>query len=198
MSVMQGVFVDASGEPFDVVVRENSGGNLPGTEGEYRQAIFSPEADRALYRYALLIVWDDSKPLLNFLMMNPSTADEWQDDRTVAACKRRAKLLGFGGIIVTNVFAYRSTDQKALALVDDPVGPHNDKIIDAVAELCEGGTVCAWGQPPRKVIGRGAIVKAKMQAAGRKLFYLKLSKCGRYPWHPLYVRGDEPLKEWAA
>lgn len=55
---------------------------------EKRSAIFS---DDRVYRYTLEIVWDDGKPLAQFIGLNPSTADEVKDDPTIRKCKQFAK-----------------------------------------------------------------------------------------------------------
>ena len=38
------------------------------------------------YRYILWRIWDQSKPMVLFIALNPSTADETHDDRTVSKC----------------------------------------------------------------------------------------------------------------
>lgn len=76
-----------------------------------RSAVISKDG---LYRYTLRRVWDESKPLLNFVLLNPSKADAETDDATVRRCIGFAKLWGFGGIVITNLYAYRSTDPKKL------------------------------------------------------------------------------------
>ena len=62
-------------------------------------------SDCERYRYALTRVWDPLGPRLSFVMLNPSTATEVQNDPTVERCERRARALGFGGFRVTNIFA---------------------------------------------------------------------------------------------
>ena len=57
------------------------------------------------YRYALWRVWDHDENLYNFLLLNPSFADEATNDPTIERCERRARRWGFGGLIVTNLFA---------------------------------------------------------------------------------------------
>lgn len=61
------------------------------------------------YRYLLWRVWDESKPAAVFLMLNPSTADDVDNDPTVERCQRRVHALGYGSLKVVNIFAYRST-----------------------------------------------------------------------------------------
>src|SRR3954469_25064450 len=87
-------------------------------------------ADRR-YRYALWRVWDGDRGLCNFVMLNPSTADEAADDPTGARCTRRAQHWGYGGLVVTNLFAFRTTDPTGLRAAPDPVGPEGDATIAA-------------------------------------------------------------------
>ena len=61
-----------------------------------------------------------------FIGLNPSTADEIQDDPTIRRCIRYAKDWNYGGYIMGNIFAYRSTDPKKLLHIDDPIGRKND------------------------------------------------------------------------
>ena len=63
-------------------------------------AVYSP-CER--YRYLLTRVWNPTGPRALFVMLNPSTATEAQNDPTVERCERRARALGFGAFRVTNI-----------------------------------------------------------------------------------------------
>ena len=52
-------------------------------------------SDCERYRYALTRVWELQGRRLSFVMLNPSTATEVQNDPTVERCERRARALGF-------------------------------------------------------------------------------------------------------
>ena len=80
-------------------------------------------SDCESYRYLLTRVWNPQGQKALFVMLNPSTATEVQNDPTVERCERRARALGFGAFRVTNIFAYRATDPKVMRAVPDPVGP---------------------------------------------------------------------------
>ena len=58
------------------------------------------------YRYALWRNWDDLKPDVMIIGLNPSTADEKENDPTIVRCIKFAKSWGYGGVCVTNLFAY--------------------------------------------------------------------------------------------
>ncbi len=135
------------------------------------------------YRYRLWRAWSEAPPAV-FVMLNPSTADEIDNDPTVERCERRARALGFGGLRVANIFALRSTDPAALYDHDDPVGPENDAaIVESVVGA--GLVVCAWGGHGN-LHQRGEKVLHLLRSTGVTPHYLRLNKDGT-PKHPLYV-----------
>lgn len=141
-------------------------------------------SDCLRYRYYLWRIWDN-RPLVNFLMLNPSTADDVTNDPTVARCQERATRWGYGGVIVTNIFAWRSTDPAALYGVEDPIGIKNNLAIVRAAGESQI-VVCAWGQHG-SLHGRSQQVqKLLRRLCSPKMHYLKQSKNGE-PGHPLYI-----------
>lgn len=141
-------------------------------------------SDCERYRYLLTREWAPAQGRALFIMLNPSTATEIQNDPTVERCERRARALGFGGFRVCNIFAYRATDPKVMRAAADPVGPDNDRaILDSVPWADR--VICAWGTHGAH-LDRGARVAAMLRATGVELFHLGLSKAG-HPKHPLYI-----------
>jgi hypothetical protein len=69
-------------------------------------------SDCERYRYMLTRTWYAEGHKALFIMLNPSTATEVQNDPTVERCEQRARTLGFGAFRVTNIFAWRDTDPK--------------------------------------------------------------------------------------
>lgn len=153
------------------------------------EAVYS---DCERYRYTLTRVWGPGPKVL-FVMLNPSTATELQNDPTVERCERRARALGFGGFRVVNIFAFRATDPKVMRAVADPVGPDNDSAILASLEWADS-VVCAWGNHGQH-LSRGAQVVALLNSAGRPLHHLGLTGLGE-PRHPLYVGYDQQPRLW--
>ena len=159
-------------------------------DGTVGAAIFGGK--RQEYRYRLSRTWDAEKPHVMFVMMNPSTADPLVDDPTVAKCGRFARAWRYGGVYVGNTFAYRTTDQKRLMQVPDPVGPENDAYLIEMAKEA-AIVVFSYGQPCHATLRpRGlALARLLMKEAGVKPHTLRLAKNGT-PWHPLYL--PETLK----
>jgi hypothetical protein len=155
-------------------------------------AVFS---DCEKYRYSLWRCWSERADarFVNFLMLNPSTATEEVLDPTIKRCVQFSKDWGYEGIIVTNLFALRSTDPKQLYKVADPTGPENDAVILEVAGR-SALAICAWSQHA-KYRNRGANVRSALLSAGIKLHYLRMGAKNN-PHHPLYLPGDLKPTEW--
>lgn len=143
------------------------------------------------FRYHLFRTWDDTKPPMVFVMLNPSTADGSVDDRTVRRCMRFAKDGGYGGIEVVNCYAYRATDPRTLKAKGWPVGPDNDAVLMACFERASRAgspVVCAWGVDAGRTRRASEVLKL-MREAFAKSYCLGKTADG-YPRHPLYLRAD--------
>ena len=151
-------------------------------------------SDCEIYRYRLERVWAAGAKSLLFVMLNPSTATEVQNDPTVERCERRARALGFGGFAVANIFAFRATDPRVMRAAADPVGPENNAAILALAGAADR-VLCAWGNHGA-LLGRGAAVAALLRLQGADLFHLGLTQAGA-PKHPLYISYAAQPMLWA-
>lgn len=139
------------------------------------------------YRYRLWRTWDSATLPALFILLNPSTADETKNDPTVERCERRARTMGFGGLVVANLFALRSTDPKALYSHSDPVGEINDLAILSAA-VNAGIIICGWGRHGA-YLSRGDHVRALLVKHNISMHCLGINKDGS-PKHPLYVAYD--------
>ncbi|KQV81056.1 hypothetical protein ASD15_14350 [Massilia sp. Root351] len=155
-------------------------------------AIFS---DCEVYRYLLGRVWDDALPTALLLMMNPSTANEVENDPTVERRFKRVMMwpkIGFnfavGGLEVANAFAFREPDSDELGPLHaagfDLVGENVDAVILGAARRASV-VVCGWSESGT-LGGRGQAVLQLLRDIGIKPHPLKLNK-DRTPKHPLYV-----------
>ncbi|MBK8440543.1 MAG: DUF1643 domain-containing protein [Rhodobacter sp.] len=153
-------------------------------------AVYS-DCDR--FRYLLTRTWDPGAPKALFVMLNPSTATETQNDPTVERCERRARALGFGAFRVTNIFAFRATDPRVMRAQEDPVGPGNDAAISDSARWANR-IICAWGTHGAH-LDRGSQVEDLLRRLGHPLHHLGLTKAG-HPTHPLYIAYDRQPQPW--
>jgi hypothetical protein len=147
------------------------------------------------YRYLLTRVWDPDGTKALFVMLNPSTATEVQNDPTVERCERRARALGFGAFRVCNIFAYRATDPLVMRAQADPIGPQNDAAILDSARSWADRVICAWGSHGA-YLDRGAQVTSLLRQTNAPLFHLGLTMGGQ-PKHPLYISYDRRPEPWA-
>lgn len=138
-------------------------------------------------------VWDPAGRRALFIMLNPSTATEVQNDPTVERCERRARALGFGAFRVLNIFAWRDTDPKKMRAADDPVGPGNDAAIAQSLDWADR-IIAAWGTHGAH-LNRGPQVAAMLHSSAHPIYHLGLSKAG-HPKHPLYIAYDQQPQLW--
>lgn len=145
-------------------------------------AVFSPCDE---YRYALWRRWSDG-PVAAVIGLNPSTADEVQNDPTVRRCINFAKSWGMGGLAMLNIFAYRATLPADMKAIEDPVGALTDEHIQRYAGAADV-VVAAWGVHGAHLErGRTVIdLVGSLQCFGT-------TKEG-HPRHPLYLRKDAEL-----
>ena len=160
--------------------------------GEWGEASATFSADR-VHRYLLTRTWDASLPSVNFLMLNPSTADAFQLDPTNRRCVGFAQAWGYGSMVTTNIFAFRSTDPTGLRTAADAIGPENDDAILSAATSADL-VIAAWGTHG-ELQGRGDEVREMLGGAGIALHALRVTKAG-HPGHPLYVAGDTLPTTW--
>lgn len=145
------------------------------------------------WRYLLWRRWDPALPVANFLMLNPSTADEHKLDPTCARAREYAARWGYGGLIVTNVFGFRSTNPLLMKGEKDPVGPGNDAaIVRAAREAAL--VVCAWGNHG---IHQERSKQIRKLLKDHMLHTLRVNANGE-PAHPLYLPGKLKPVTWGA
>ena len=139
------------------------------------------------YRYALRRVWDEKRPAVLFVGLNPSTADAERDDPTIRRCMRFASDWGFGQLIVANLFAFRTSSPRVLRRARAPVGPSNDRWLRRLTAEADV-TVAAWGN-------QGALLDRDREVLQllQNPRCLEMTKRG-CPRHPLYVRASAELR----
>jgi hypothetical protein len=134
------------------------------------------------YRYTLRRLRGPG-PSCCWIMLNPSTATEHDDDPTIRRCIRFSVAWGYGRLVVVHLFALRSTNPAALAKHADPIGADNDQALVTAARQASA-VVCAWGAHP-SAVARARAVASLLR--GVDLHCLGTTKHGQ-PRHPLYVK----------
>lgn len=155
------------------------------------------------YRYTLTrtdhtLPWlQVHSPRLLWIMLNPSTADETQDDPTIRRVRAFTQRLGFTGFTVVNLYAMRATDPRDLWTATDPVGPDNDATIndEAFTAYTDGSPIiAAWGANAKPE--RIAEVLALPFVARGDVRCLGVTASGA-PRHPLYLPKSAECVPWS-
>lgn len=153
-----------------------------------------------VYRYRLTRRWTAALGLpLPFLMLNPSTADHELDDPTIVRCMRFARDLGYDGLGVWNLYAFRATKPAVMFAAAeagvDIVGPENDRRLRNLFAWCATSgvpVVAGWGMNARA--DRVDEILA-MPYASEVLRCLGVTQSG-IPKHPL-ARGKHRIPDGA-
>lgn len=154
------------------------------------EAVFS---ECGTYRYRLSRTWMPGERRVTYVMLNPSTADEKRNDPTIARCQKRAQLLGFGGLDVVNLFAFRATDPADLRAAEHPIGPDNDAVLTSTCSSADL-VLAAWGVHGRHR-NRDEHVLTLLNNLGTSMHVLGLTRHG-LPRHPLYVSYAQRPLPW--
>ena len=151
-------------------------------------ALPNPLTSEDKYRYRLWRVWNELRPTVCWVLLNPSTANATEDDPTLRKVVGFSAQWGFGAAVVVNLFAWRSTDPKGIpAMGDVAVGPENNEHIRAAVAECGVAVVVGWGS--ERMRGRDRAVRKLLP---ERVYAVKLNADGS-PQHPLYVPYSSPL-----
>lgn len=173
--------------------------------------LFSREPQRscvlsldAVYRYLLWETWGPGDPEL-FLLINPSTATHVTDDNTFLKVRKFAKTWGAGGVVIANLYPFRSTDPMGLRPAQEAgtLGTtQNLRYLSALASRFQTATV-GWGKHPFTSKGAGshnlavASVMETLASAGVQMRCF-VENLDRSPKHPLYVKDSAVTVPWPA
>jgi hypothetical protein len=125
-----------------------------------------------------------------FMMLNPSTANEFKPDPTVTRCMGFARLWGHSDLYVYNLFGWRSRDPDELLSANDPIGPENDLVLRSIPP--QWPIICAWGS--HKAV-KARLPRVLELLAGRELLCLRMTKSGSCE-HPLYLPASLRPQPW--
>ncbi len=154
-----------------------------------RGAIFDKKRQ---YRYSLWRSWEDRSNRIAFILLNPSQANETEDDPTIRRCIGFAKDWGYGSVEIVNLFAYCATKVQTLKKAKDQIGSENDSYIRQAAERASL-LIYAWGNWGA-LRGRNLEVQSLLQDIDSAC--LGLTRNG-HPRHPLYLPKQTALIRYA-
>jgi len=144
------------------------------------------------YRYALWRIWNEGRPLVMFIGLNPSTANEFKPDPTIRNVMKIADANGYGGFYMMNLFAFVASKPAILEGADDPMGD-NAHWLEKIAIQCDA--ICfAWGafgdaKKRRRIRARAEMVKIAFPGA----YCLTKTKSGE-PGHPLFLPANSKMQ----
>lgn len=164
----------------------------PKHNGMYCTATLSP---CRTYRYDLLRQWEPCIEPLIVIGLNPSTADETEDDQTIRKCIGFAQRWGYGGIIMLNLFAYRSRDQSVLKDVADPIGPKNDQYLQEWCMHASGRVLVVWGNGG-DLHSRGWDVRRLLEDVCQVQAMCLGKNHNGTPKHPVYLSYETARVPW--
>lgn len=151
-------------------------------------AIFSSGGD---CRFALTRTWDSGGKRAMFVMLNPSVADNAREDPTSRKAIGFAQRLGFGSLVIVNVYPFIATDSRELHLLTAVAGGESMMRANLGHVRSQTGQcaeiICAWGAYPRmNPRDVDVIMGALLGDDNRKLSALRLNNDGS-PGHILYL-----------
>lgn len=103
------------------------------------------------FRYLLVHIWDASKPVLPWILFNPSQAGRVTEqgvvksDPTARKGRGFSERMGYGGMVFCNAFAYIATEPADLRKGGYQVGPDNDSKILQACAMGTGDVMVARG-----------------------------------------------------
>jgi hypothetical protein len=156
----------------------------------------SANSPNGTHRYHFEKTWDKTKPPLQFVMLNPSHGSHDKKDHTLGKITNMAKANGYGGVHVSNLYAFRSRNPNELNNTANRGEVDISRFISKHAK----DVVVAWGS------GGGIKDKAghahrvnevlrQLNGAGKNVFHLNKTKEG-HPVHPAYQKSTTKFKKW--
>lgn len=161
------------------------------SEGQHGGANFSRCRN---YRYTLFRKWDHDMPLVMFIGLNPSTANELEDDPTIQSVTRITAHNGYGGFYMMNCWPIISPDPAVLLSQFGHIDhehhiAHNEFLLGEVAKMCKN-VVFAWGN--FNIVRKTKRDQALMEKFPRALCIGH--NANGSPKHPLFQKGNSTLK----
>ncbi len=157
-----------------------------------------------LHRFRCWRTWASDRPVLAWLMLNPSTADAEVLDPTLRRVEAFSRREGAGGFEVWNLWSLRATDPTELWRwmqardQNEAFAGNSSAVLARATEIRR--VVCAWGAfskcPSSMLAGADRVAQqavASLREIGCEPLRLGPLTAGGQPRHPLYLAGDTPM-----
>lgn len=145
------------------------------------------------YRYSLERAWGHGdSDLALWVMLNPSAANETENDPTLRKVIGFTERLGLSRLRVVNLYALVSTERANLYRAEDPVGIENDAHV-ALAAREASRIIVAWGADPPH-IERVRTVLAILRTNAKVALHCLGRTRGGDPRHPVRLSYDTELE----
>lgn len=148
-----------------------------------RKAYFN---DHMTHRYAIIEIWNMSRPSITWVGLNPSMANERDDDPTIRRIIDFSKRWGYGGFNMLNLFSQITPHPKELRF--EPSVDQNFNRLFIENHTDSDNVVFAWGTSKQAKIESEWIINEFEEA---KTLGLNLDGS---PKHPLFVGKHTKLK----
>lgn len=151
------------------------------------------------YRYSLQRDWHSNVPTMPerllrvmWVGLNPSTADAFRDDPTIRRMMAFSNSWGFRSMVVCNLFAFRATDPRDLAVNGEAIRTQVN--LNTLGEMARRSAivVCAWGGDDIVRADDERLALAHMPLI---TYCLGHTQSGA-PKHPLYLAADTQLEPY--
>jgi len=141
------------------------------------------------FRYWLFRQWDETLPKAMCIGLNPSTANEIDNDPTIKRLMPLLKNAGYGGFYMCNLFAFVSPNPDDLRRIIDATGD-NDYHLHYCYQQTDAVIFC-WGN-----------FKVAQYKAKKMIKYFPNALCfgknaNGSPKHPLYMKSTTKLETYA-
>ena len=140
----------------------------------------------------------DGKDCLLWVMLNPSIASGTEDDMTVRKCIEFSKRLGFGAMLVVNLYTYITTKPDNLFNLL-PYKRNDDKAND-IAKLCisecEYGIIATGNIQNDHVVSALTRLKIITSFADKDFWYTLGFTKSRWPRHPSRISYDIQIERY--
>lgn len=152
-------------------------------------ATFSVDANGRSHRLQLHRIWNRAKPFAAVIGLNPSTANDKTNDPTITRLIGLLTHNGYGGLFMCNLFTMVTPRPSELEYDNDNVRAYQWWY--AAAHHCRD-VIFAWGAFKIPFSRDKEAVRCFPDA----LCFGKNK--GGSPKHPLYLKGDTKLKQYAS